>query len=70
MLLLRQNLDTLERVVLFILGSSLISLKLISLMDDGRTSWNTATLRIIYSTREGKEVYNLLALNSDEQAPI
>lgn len=37
-------LETLEEAVLFILGSSLISFKLISLMSDGRTLWSTAAI--------------------------
>lgn len=47
MLLLRRNQDVFERIGLFILGSSLISFKLINLINDGKTLWDTATLRII-----------------------
>lgn len=47
MLLLKRNRDAFERVGLFILGSSLISFKLINLINEGRTLWDTATLRII-----------------------
>lgn len=47
MLLLRRNLDSFERVGLFIFGSSLISFKLINLINEGIMSWDRETLRII-----------------------
>lgn len=47
MLLLRQNLDSFERVGLFIFGSSFISFKLINLINEGMMSWDRETLRII-----------------------
>lgn len=47
MLLLRRNLDSFERVGLFIFGSSFISFKLINLINEGMMSWDRETLRII-----------------------
>lgn len=47
MLLLRRNLDSWERVGLFICGSSFISFKLITLINQGRFSWKRETLRVI-----------------------
>lgn len=47
MLLLRRNLDSFERVGLFIFGGSLISFKLINLINEGIMSWDRETLRII-----------------------
>lgn len=47
MLLLKQNLDSFERVGLFIFGSSFISFKLINLINEGMMSWDRETLRII-----------------------
>lgn len=47
MLLLRRNLDSFERVGLFIFGSSFISFKLINLITEGMTSWDRETLRVI-----------------------
>lgn len=47
MLLLRQNLNSFERVGLFIFGSSFISFKLINLINEGMMSWDRETLRII-----------------------
>lgn len=47
MLLLRRKGNSFERVGLFILGSSLTSFKLINLINEGRTLWDTAILRII-----------------------
>jgi hypothetical protein len=47
MLLLRKSGKSFERVGLFILGSSLISFKLINLINEGRTLRETATIRVI-----------------------
>lgn len=47
MLLLRRNFDAFERVGVFIFGSSFISFKLINLIEEGRSSWDRETLRII-----------------------
>lgn len=47
MLLLRRNLNSFERVGLFIFGSSFISFKLINLINEGMMSWDRETLRVI-----------------------